>query len=361
MNIVDVTTCVVAIPYEYDGPRHNVAGQDWNTLDALLVRVETEDGLVGWGEAFGHGAIPATRAALDSLVGPMMVGQDAEDIAGTMRWAHQATHLYGRGGPMTYALSGIDIALWDLAGKRAGMPLHRLLGGAGGPVTAYASLLRYTDPEIVARNAAAAASQGYVAIKLHEITAEAVLAAREAIGPDLLLMNDTNCPWSPDDACAMAAAMAPAALTWLEEPVWPPEDHAGLARVRAMGIPIAAGENAASLHDFRHMMAAGAVDVAQPSVTKIGGVTELRKVVALGEAMGVQVVPHCAYFGPGFLASLHLAASMPERPMLERLFLAQEASLFGEWTAAVDGVMYVPDGPGLGCDPDPEVMERYAA
>lgn len=359
MRIVAVGTHVVAIPYGYDGPRHNVAGKDWNTLDALLVRVETEDGLVGWGEAFGHGAIPATRAARDSLVGPMMVGRDAADIAGTMRWAHQAVHLYGRGGPMSYALSGVDIALWDLAGKRAGVPLHQLLGGAGGPVTAYASLLRYSDPAVVARNAGAAAAQGYRAVKLHEITAEAVLAAREAIGPDVLLMNDTNCPWSVDEACGMAEAMRPAGLHWLEEPVWPPEDHAGLARVRGCGVPIAAGENAASLHDFRHMMAAGAVDVAQPSVTKIGGVTELRKVVALGEAMGVRVVPHCAYFGPGFLASLHLAAAMPERPMLERLFLDMEASLFGGWTGAVEGVMRVPEGAGLGCDPDPGVMERY--
>lgn len=359
MRITSVETTVLAIPYAYDGPRHQVAGKDWNTLDILLVRVGTEDGLVGWGEAFGHGAVPATRAALDSLVGPMMLGHDAADIAATMRRAHQAVHLYGRGGPMSYALSGIDIALWDLAGKRAGQPLHRLLGGGGGPVRAYASLLRYTDPAIVARNAAAAAAQGYRAIKLHEITEPAIRAAREAVGPGILLMNDANCPWTPDEACAIADALRPLDLHWLEEPVWPPEDHAALARVRARGVPIAAGENAASLHDFRHMMEAGAVDIAQPSVTKIGGVTELRKVAALGEAMGVRVVPHCAYFGPGFLASLHLAAAMPERPMLERLFIDLDASPFSPWTDAVDGLMHVPDAPGLGCDPDPAIMDRY--
>ena len=158
----------------------------------------------------------------------------------------------------------------------------------------------------------------------------------------------------------MADAMLPFRLHWLEEPVWPPEDFAGLARVRGRGVPIAAGENAASLFEFRAMMAAGAIDVAQPSVTKIGGVTELRKLATLAEAMGVRVVPHCAYFGPGFLASLHLAAAMPERPMLERLFLDLDATLFPGWTDAADGVLRVPDGPGLGCDPDPEVMERYA-
>ena len=359
MNIIDVRVQTIAIPYAYDGPRHEVAGQAWTTMDTLLVRVETEDGLVGWGEAFGHGAIPATRAALESLVAPFMRGRDAADIAGTMRAAHQAVHLYGRGGPLTYALSGVDIALWDLAGKRADLPLHRVLGGAGGPVMAYASLLRYSEPAVVARNAAAAAARGYRAIKLHEVTREAVRAARDAIGPDVLLMNDTNCPWAVSQACTMARAMAPLDLHWLEEPVWPPEDHAGLAQVRMEGVPIAAGENAASLVEFRHMMEAGAIDVAQPSVTKIGGVTELRKVAALGEALGVRVVPHCAYFGPGFLASLHLAAAMPDRPMLERLYVDLEAELFPGWMDAVDGYMAVPDGPGLGCDPDPAILERY--
>ena len=360
MKITRVNATVLAIPYDYDGPRHNVAGKDWNTLDVLLVRVETDEGLVGWGEAFGHGAIPATRTALETLVGPWMIGRDAADIAFTMRAAQQAMHLYGRGGPVTYALSGVDIALWDIAGKAAGLPLHRLLGGSGGPsIAAYASLLRYGDPAIVARNIAAAVAAGYRAVKLHEITVAAVAAAREAAGPDILLMNDTNCPWPPHQARAMARALRPYDLHWLEEPVWPPEDFAGLASVRAEAVPIAAGENMASPVEFLHAIQAGALDIAQPSVTKIGGVTEARRVIAVAETHGVRVVPHCAYFGPGFLASLHLAASLPDRPPLERLYLDTEASLFGRYTVATSGQIPVPDGPGLGCDPDPDVIARY--
>jgi D-galactarolactone cycloisomerase len=360
MKITAVTAAVLAIPYGYDGPRHNVAGKDWNTLDVLLVRVETDAGLVGWGEAFGHGSIPATRTALETLVGPWMIGRDAADIAATMRAGQQAMHLYGRGGPVTYALSGVDIALWDIAGKAAGLPLHRLLGAAAPEtVPAYASLLRYGDPAIVRRNVAAAVSAGYRAIKLHEITVAAVEAAREAAGPDVLLMNDTNCPWPPHEARAMARAFRRFDLHWLEEPVWPPEDFAGLASVRAEGVPIAAGENMASPTEFLHAMQAGALDIAQPSVTKIGGVSEARRVIALAETHGVRVVPHCAYFGPGFLASLHLVAAMPDRPPLERLYLDLEANLFGRYTLAVDGQIPVPDGPGLGCDPHPDVMARY--
>ncbi len=360
MKIAAVDAIAIAIPYGYDGPRHNVAGKDWTTLDTLLVRVTTEDGLVGWGEAFGHGSIPATQRALETLVGPWMIGRDAADIAVTMRAAEQAMHLYGRGGPVTYALSGVDIALWDLAGKAAGLPLHRLLGGsAPASIPAYASLLRYGDPAIVARNVAAAVAAGYRAIKLHEITVPAVAAAREAAGPDILLMNDTNCPWPPHEARAMARALRPFDLHWLEEPVWPPEDFSGLASVRAEGVPIAAGENMASPVEFLHAIEAGALDIAQPSVTKIGGISASRRVLALAETHGVRAVPHCAYFGPGFLASLHLVAAMPDRPPLERLFLDTEARLHDPFTTATNGALPIPDAPGLGCDPDPDVIARY--
>lgn len=359
MRITRVSTHHAAIPYAYDGPRHAVGGQSWTTLDMLLVRVETRGGLVGWGEAFGHGCIPATKAALDSLVAPWLLGQDATDIGGIGAGLAQAMHLFGRNGPLTYALAGVDIALWDLAGKRAGLPLHDLLGGARRrAVPAYASLLRYGTPAATARSAAAAASEGYAAIKLHEVDVACVRAARDALGPDMPLMDDVNCPWTPAEAARHAALLRPLGLHWLEEPVWPPDDHRSLAAFRATaGIPVAAGENVGALHGFADLFASGAVDVAQPSVAKLG-VTEFRRVLALAEAHGVRVVPHCAYFGPGYLASLHLAATLAEA-QLERLWLTLEASPFEGWLEAPGGMAAVPPGPGLGCDPDEAVLERY--
>jgi L-alanine-DL-glutamate epimerase-like enolase superfamily enzyme len=361
MKITAVETIAVCIPYEHGGGPRMIAGMAGAGLNVLLVRVETEDGLVGWGEAFGHAIVPGTRRVLDTLVAPQLIGRDATDIAGLMDEMNRKLHLFGRNGPVVYALSGVDIALWDLAGKRAGLPLYQLLGGnrcAG--VRAYASLLRYSEPELVARNCAEAVRRGYRHIKLHEITEPAVRAARAAIGADVALMVDTNCPWSVAEAKSMAEAFMPHDLHWLEEPVWPPEDHAGLAEVRAIGIPIAAGENAAGLHDFRHLFEEGALDIAQPSVTKIGGITEMRKIMALAEAFGVRLVPHCAYFGPGYLASLHLNAAMPGETVFERLYLDLEASLFPPYTDATDGMVPVPQAPGLGCDPDPQVLARYA-
>ena len=359
MRIARVSTHHAAIPYAYDGPRHAVGGQSWTTLDMLLVRIETHGGLVGWGEAFGHGCIPATKAALDTLVAPWLLGRDATDIGGIGYGLAQAMHLFGRNGPLTYAMAGVDIALWDIAGKRAGLPLYNLLGGAQRrAVPAYASLLRYGTPDSTARNAAAAAAEGYAAIKLHEVDVFCVGAAREALGPDVMLMDDVNCPWTLAEALDRAARLRPLGLHWLEEPVWPPDDHRSLASFRrAAGIPVAAGENVGGLHGFADLFASGAVDVVQPSVAKLG-ITVFRQVLALAEVHGVRVVPHCAYFGPGYLASLHLAAGMADAP-LERLWLTLEDSPFGPWLTAPGGVAAVPPGPGLGCDPDEAVLERY--
>src|SRR5262249_51643549 len=145
-----------------------------------------------------------------------------------------------------------------------------------------------------------------------------IQSARETAGADIPIMVDCNCPWSVAEAIRMARRLAELDLMWLEEPVWPPEDHAGLARVQTQGgIPTAAGENA-MLPEFKGLFEAGAITYAQPSVTKVGGVTQMRKVQALADAFGVAVVPHSAYFGPGLLASMHCIAAMPRGGLVER-------------------------------------------
>src|SRR5207245_3158819 len=166
-----------------------------------------------------------------------------------------------------------------------------------------------------------ALGRGYRLIKLHEITVPEVKAARDVAGPSVPIMVDTNCPWTVPQAIEMARKLAPLDLHWLEEPVWPPENLAGLADVRARGgIATAAGENYGTAWEFRRAMEAGAITYAQPSVTKLGGVTEMRRVMTLAEMFGVQVVPHSAYFGPGLLASIHcIAALAPDSPV-ERFY-----------------------------------------
>ena len=361
MKITAVETHWTRIPFDMGGKPAQSGGIGWQTMNTVWLRVITDQGLEGWGEGFGHNAAAATVSVLNTQLAPAILGQDARDIAGLRARLGKSFHSFGRNGPHVFALSALDIALWDLAGKAAGLPLWRLLGAT--PATqlrTYASLLRYGEASMVGAACERAIGRGYRDIKLHEITVPEVRAARAAIGAEGKLMVDTNCPWTVTEAIAMARAMRDCDLTWLEEPVSPPGDHAGLARVRSEGgVPIAAGENAAGLHDFHNAFAAGALDVAQPSVIKIGGPSAMLEIAALAKAYGVRVVPHNAYFGPGFLASLHVNAAIAPDAPFERLFIDLEASPLHDAVVARDGMVTVPDGPGLGRDPDMAVMRRY--
>jgi L-alanine-DL-glutamate epimerase-like enolase superfamily enzyme len=363
MKITRVTTVVLNLPMIIGGPTPMLGGRPRTSIDMLLVRVDTESGITGWGEAFGHRIFPATRAAIDTLLGPLCVGRDATQIVALNDDLQRALHGVGRNGPALYALSGIDIALWDIAGKAAGLPLYRLLGGSPrAELPAYASLLRYGAAEAVAHYTEQALARGYRHIKIHEISVPEVRAAREAAGPDVPLMVDTNCPWTVAEAVAMARRLAPLDIHWLEEPVWPPENLAGLAEVRSQGgIATAAGENYGTAWEFRGAFEAGALTYAQPSVTKLGGVTELRRVMTLAETFGVHVVPHSAYFGPGLLASIHCIAAMRAESLVERFYCDFEDNPLGDAIHPRGGRIAVPQGPGLGVDPDPRLLDKLAA
>ncbi len=361
MKITKVESIVVNMPMVIEGavlPKQG--GRPRTSMDTLLVRVDTDEGVTGWGEGFGHRIFTATRAALDSFIGPMCIGRDPTAISQLVGELQRNLAGVGRNGPAMYALSAIDIALWDIAGKLAGLPLYRLLGGSSREeLPAYASLLRYGEPDAVSHYVEWALKRGYRHIKLHEITVGPIEAARKAAGPEVAIMVDCNCPWSVDDAIDMARRLGEFDLTWLEEPVWPPEDHAGLARVRTHGgIPTAAGENA-MLPEFKGLFEAGAVTYAQPSVTKVGGVTQMQKVLALAEAFGVSVVPHSAYFGPGLIASIHCIAAMPRGALVERYDADfAENPLHEAIMPTRAGAIPVPQGPGLGVDPDPAMIKK---
>ena len=363
LKIVAIETHVTSIPFDMGAKPVSFGGMGWQAMNTLWLRVVTDQGLEGWGEGFGHACVPATRAVIDTQLAPATLGQDARDIAGLRRRLAQTLHLFGRNGPHVYALSALDIALWDIAGKAAGLPLWRLWGGAPVPrLTAYASLLRYGAPDLLAAACERAIGQGYRDIKLHETEPPLVATARKAAGPEIRLMMDVNCPWTVAEAVTMARRLRELDLAWLEEPVWPPEDHAGLARLRAVGgVPIAAGENAGGLFEFRALFEAKAIDIAQPSVTKVGGPSAMLEIAALARAFAVRLVPHNAYFGPGYLASLHLNATMAPDAPFERLFIAMDANPLHDLVAAEAGQVRVPEGPGLGRDPDMDVLRRYAA
>ena len=362
MKITAVETFVVRMPLVLAGDAPMVSGQARTAIEMLLVRVDTDAGVSGWGEGFGHRVWPATRTALETMVAPLCIGRDPTAIHALMSDLMRTLHGAGRSGPVLYALSAIDIALWDIAGKLAGLPLYRLLGGSPRPdLPAYASLLRYGKAAALEPRIAEALARGYRLIKIHETDAGIIRAARRAAGEGVPLMVDCNCPWTVEEALAMCRTLRDLDLEWIEEPLWPPEDHAGLARVRAGGgIAVAAGENVASVFEFQRMFERQALTVAQPSVTKMGGVTELRKVFDVAAGFGVRVVPHSAYFGPGLLASIHVCAAQAREVWVERFYCDFDVTPFGDAIDPRGGRIAIPQGAGIGVDPDPAVLKRLA-
>jgi L-alanine-DL-glutamate epimerase-like enolase superfamily enzyme len=330
-------------------------------VDSLLVKVTTDQGLAGWGESFGFTAVPVTQRAIDAVIAPLCTGQDATRIGPLMGEVQQKLAVFGRGGPFTHALSAVDIALWDIGGKAAGAPLHRLLGGGCDDLSCYASLDAYSDPELVRAAVRKAVDAGFCSVKLHERDRPVVRAGREEAGPDVALMIDVNTAWTVHQARAMAGKLRAVGPKWLEEPVWPPENYEGLAEVRRTGgVAIAAGENVPTLLDFGRLLDAGAVDFVQPSPAKMGGITELCKVFTAAALRNVTMMPHSFYDGPGLLAAIHATAALGTADsMIEWRYLDLEAQVYGDALTPENGRIAVPQGPGLGIDPDSDVIHAY--
>ena len=350
---------------------YNASSQTLTEMQSLMVRVTDTEGRIGWGEAFGHKTNPASWAALEQIVGPFFLGRDAEPAA-VMPAAEYAFHAFGRTGPVHYALSAIDIALWDLKAQRTGAPLRRVLAAEwGGPGSAarnevgcYASLVHYgEDPVEVAHHISRAQEAGYRSFKLHESTPAAVAAAREQAGPEAGLMTDVNCHWDEAGAERALRAFEPFDLLWLEEPIFPPDDTAALARLNALSRAnskhgrISAGENASGTLGLIEQMRAGALAYAQPSVGKIGGITGMLEVLRAGRELGVAVVPHCFYYGPALNASAELTALLGDEVQLEVPFLQWSQHLHPLHGAGPE--ITLPETPGLGFHPDEKVLGNH--
>ena len=364
MHIEGVEAITLSIPFR---PGGHAAAAVWGdsglpTADSLLVKVTTDAGLVGWGEAFGFRAASTIKAAVDHMIAPQCIGRDVGAIVPLMGEIQRTLQVFGRSGPVMFGLSALDIALWDLAGKAAKAPVHQLLGGAQwSQLPCYASLSKYADHNSLTGAVRRALDAGFRKLKLHETEWMLVAAVRGEAGPDVEIMLDVNCAWTLDEARAQARALGPFGLRWLEEPVWPPENFEALAELRrTSGIPIAAGENASTLLEFDRLMTAGSVDFVQPSPAKMGGLTELVKVFALAAAHNVTVMLHSFYDGPGLLAAIHATAALGSASsLIEWRYFDLEANLYGSALSLADGCVAVPNGPGLGFDPDEDAIRAY--
>lgn len=361
IHITSARVIPLRIPFTDGGAGTGLMPTKWTHLDVALLRLETEDGVVGWGDGFAYSCLTTLVAALNDMVLPLVIGETIEDIRAFNRTLQQRLHLHGRYGITTFAISALDIALWDIAAKQAGVPLYDLLGGRQrDQLDSYASLVRYGDPDLVRSFAEKAVSEGYRTVKLHEITLPAIEAGRQAVGDEVKLTTDVNCNWSPADTETLMPEMKRLGLYWVEEPLFPPDDEEALGALeKRYGVSIASGENACTAVEFARTVPK--ITFAQPSVTKVGGVTEFMAVCDLAEKHGKTLMPHAPYFGPGYWATLQLMAARPVTGLLEYLYIEPEAWLDPTMPLPGNGRVDVPAKPGLGFEPDPSLLKRYAA
>jgi L-alanine-DL-glutamate epimerase-like enolase superfamily enzyme len=336
-----------------------------------LIAIHTDEGVTGIGSAFTN--VYLVRAAL-AVLEPLYFGECAIEPERVSEKLHQHTFWLGRGGSLTHTISGIDIALWDILGQATGQPVGRLLGGRyRDRVRPYASLLM-EEPARLAEHLHALREQGFRAFKIgwgpfgreSAATDEAIVrAAREAIGPDDRLMVDAGASdafWPQGYKWAMRTAEMLAAydVAWFEEPLQPDAmaDYAALRRVAP--VPIAGGEVLTRRQTFQPWLEAGAFDIVQPDVTKVGGISEERRIGWMAQEHGVRFIPHGWNTAVGLAADLQLAAAFPGTDHVEYLTGSPyiDEIVAGGWALDADGMLAIPDGPGLGIRLD---MDRVAA
>jgi D-galactarolactone cycloisomerase len=376
MKVADVVCHV--LQSKVDRPFTSARGWLYATRSSCVVEIRTDEGITGWGECYGPAAV--NKALIETQYRPRVVGRDPFDVEVVWEDLYNRIKDYGATGFAITAISGIDIALWDVIGRALGKPIHKLIGGAHRTeLTAYATGLYFTDmdrlvPEAV-EEAEGYAKQGFRAIKMKiglgdpKLDLARVAAVREAIGPDIRLAVDANHCFTVPQAIRLGRAMEPLDILWFEEPI-SPEDRDGYVEVtRALDMAVAGGENEFTRWGFRDTVARKAMDIVQPDVCAAGGISECRKIAALASAHGVECVPHAWGSAIGLAATVQFLAALPDtppafRPVPPMLEFEQTPNplrdqLAREPIRQVDGIVRVPDGPGLGIEVDREVLGRF--
>src|SRR5687768_9467808 len=337
-----------------------------------LVAVQTDEGLTGIGSVFTSDHL--VRGAL-KLLEPLLLGEHALEPERVTEKLHHHTFWQGRGGSVTHAISGIDIALWDLLGQVTGQPVGRLLGGRYRErVRPYASVLM-EEPGKLAERLARIKAEGFRAFKIgwgpfgrksNAMDEAIVRAAREAIGPECSLMVDaggSDAFWAQGYKWALRASemLADYDVAWFEEALVPDalEDYVRL-REHAR-VPIAGGEVLTRRQSFQPWLAAGAFDIVQPDVTKVGGISEERRIAWMAREHGVKFVPHGWNTAVGLAADLQLASAFPETDLVEYLngspFI--DEIITERWQLDADSMLAIPNAPGLGLKLNRDAIAQY--
>jgi len=339
--------------------------------DAVVVKVTTDDGLVGYGEAH-HGRAPGAVAHLvNTTLRQLVLGLDATDVVGV--WARiykMQLGSHGLGAATAIGMSGIDMALWDIRGKAVGWPLYRLLGGVSRPIPAYAGgvSLGYQEPAALVEEASALVQTGYRALKLRIGDSPArdltrVGAVRKAFGEELVLLTDANTGYTVEDARTAMPGLDAYGVGWLEEP-FPAHDYRSYQMARGFGrVPLAAGENHYTRFEFTRVVEDGAITVLQPDLSKTGGPTEGLRIAALAGAWKLPINPHTSMTGLNMAATIHFLAAIDNGGYFEadvsKGNLFRDALVSRPYEVGRDGCVRPLEKPGLGLDLDEEFLARH--
>jgi D-galactarolactone cycloisomerase len=379
MKITDVKTYALQTPLA----QPFAFSQGWvHKRSATIVEISTDAGITGWGEAFNQGLEPPqiSAAAIEFALKPLVVGADPLETEVLWHRMYHQTRDFGRKGSVVAAISAVDIALWDIAGKHFGVPVATLLGGFfRKAVSAYATgfyrVSGQGEAARLAEEAIAHYESGFRAMKVKlgyglEDDLEVMAAIKRALGSrEVTLMVDTNHGYGLSDALKLGIGLEQYNLRWYEEPV-APEDHDGYRTLRQkLNVPIAGGENEHTLYGFRELIGRGCVDIAQPDIGSAGGFSACRHITALAQSHGVQVNPHVWGSGVSQAASLQLIAALPVShhsvfptgPILEYDTSSHpfRRDLISPAVLQRSGSVEIPQGPGLGIEVNREILQRY--
>jgi D-galactarolactone cycloisomerase len=340
----------------------------------IVVLVSTDEGLTGIGEAgFSAEFFSTVGPLVNKTLGPMLIGEDPWLIGHHWRRMFDATHMWGRRGVETYALSGIDIALWDLLGKITEQPVYRLLGAAKSSVRAYNAPSLKPTSQIV-EEASEAVRAGYTAIKLrastdlHE-TVDLVQKVCEMVGDGVDVMLDGNMSFNRREALRLATELEPLHLRWLEEPIRShslaqyADDHTWLAD--RVSTPLAGGESLFTRYEYIDLLRRRTFDVVQPDCTSVGGISEARRVADLASTWNLECVPHIASSsgtGIALAAGLHLILACHNAPLIEVDAYGGPGwdGLLTNPLTVKDGYVSATEAPGIGVELAPDALERFA-
>ncbi|RZI71202.1 MAG: mandelate racemase/muconate lactonizing enzyme family protein [Pseudomonas sp.] len=341
--------------------------------DAVVVKVTTDDGIVGWGESHHGRAHSSIAHFVTHALRPLVLGMDATDVQGVWhRINPRQLASHGIGAGCAIAMSGIDMALWDIRAKAAGWPLYKLLGGASKLIAAYAGgvALGWQDPSALVDEAAAHVRAGYKAVKLRlgdtvERDVARVAAVREAFGDDLEILTDVNAVYTLADARRAIPQLDELDVGWLEEP-FPAHDYRSYELARAFGrVPFAAGENHYTRFEFSRLVDDRVVSILQPDLYKTGGVTETMRIAALASAYKLPIHPHSSMTGINMAATLHVLAAIDGNGYFEadvsRGNLFRDELTPTPFAIDADGCVRPSDRPGIGVEVDETFLDAHPA